>query len=339
MNESSQIQQRLLAFLAILATITALQASYPVSMPMLFAALIVGALWPLKLWLERWLPPWPSYALTVLALLAILLGFASAVYVSTGQLLQVMESRWAEIEREYAGMVRAASNIGIAISAPDRGRIFAFVQTVASSTYSFATYVGFIGLLVMFGLPEVGRLQDRIPAAFGEKMGGTLVSVAERASQQIRSYLGTTLFTSFLTGAFSTIWAFATGLELALVWGLLNFLLNFIPVIGNIVGIVPPVLYALLQFDGAGMPLLILGGFIVLQIAISNFVYPVLQGRQLSLSPLAILIAMAFWSWLWGIAGALIAVPLTATLVIACEQSERSRWFSRLVSQDREGPS
>jgi AI-2 transport protein TqsA len=336
MNVPRPIQQRLLAYLAILATIAVLHASYPVSMPMLFAGLIVGALWPLKLRLERWLPPSASYAVAVMVLLATMLGFASAVYISAGQLLQVMENRWPEVEREYAALVRAASEIGVAISAPDRGRIFAVVQTLASSTYNFATYVGFIGLLVMFGLPEVGRLRDRIPAVFGQT-AGTIFLVAERASQQTRSYLGTTLFTSILTGTLSTIWALATGLDLALVWGLLNFLLNFIPVVGNIVGIVPPVLYALVQFDGAGMPSLILAGFVVLQIVISNFVYPMLQGRQLSLSPLAILIAMAFWSWLWGIAGALIAVPLTATLVIACEQSEHSRWFARLVSRGGQG--
>ena len=124
----------------------------------------------------------------------------------------------------------------------------------------------------------------------------------------------------------------ATGLDLALVWGLLNFLLNFVPVIGNIVGIVPPTMYASIQFGGWTMPLLVFAGFAALQIAISNFIYPWLQGRQLALSPLVIIIAMTFWSWVRGIAGALIAVPLTAATVIACDQFDRSRWLARLLS-------
>ncbi|RYF08288.1 MAG: AI-2E family transporter, partial [Oxalobacteraceae bacterium] len=145
-------------------------------------------------------------------------------------------------------------------------------------------------------------------------------------------YLGTTLATSILTGVASSLWSWMTGLELVLVWGILNFLLNFVPVIGNIVGIVPPVLFAFIQFGGWQMPLLVFAGFVVLQMTISNVVYPILQGKQLSLSPLAIIVAMTFWSWVWGIAGALIAVPLTAAIVMICAQFDRSRWIAKLLS-------
>lgn len=80
------------------------------------------------------------------------------------------------------------------------------------------------------------------------------------------------------------------------------------------------------------MSLIVFAGFAALQIVISNFIYPTLQGRSLSLSPVAIIAALAFWSWVWGIAGALIAVPLTAALVIICEHSRSTKWISRLLS-------
>jgi predicted PurR-regulated permease PerM len=80
------------------------------------------------------------------------------------------------------------------------------------------------------------------------------------------------------------------------------------------------------------MPLVVFIGFVVLQVTISNFVYPTLQGRSLSLSPVGIVIALAFWSWVWGIAGALIAVPLTVALVIICEHFRSTEWISRLLS-------
>ena len=101
----------------------------------------------------------------------------------------------------------------------------------------------------------------------------------------------------------------ALGLQLPLVWGTLNFLLNFIPVVGNLLGIVPPALYALIQFQDLTWPLVTLVGFSVIQIAISNFVYPLVQGRSLSLSPIALVVALAFWSSVWGFAGALMAIP------------------------------
>jgi predicted PurR-regulated permease PerM len=95
---------------------------------------------------------------------------------------------------------------------------------------------------------------------------------------------------------------------------------------------VPPTLYALIQFQGWTMPVIVFVGFAVLQIVISNFVYPMLQGRSLSLSPIAIVMALAFWSWVWGIAGALIAVPLTVALVIVCQHFSSTRWIATLLS-------
>jgi predicted PurR-regulated permease PerM len=116
---------------------------------------------------------------------------------------------------------------------------------------------------------------------------------------------------------------------------MLNFLLNFVPTIGNIVGIVPPTVYAVLQFQSWSMALIVFLGFAVLQVAISYFLYPALQGRSLSLSPVAIIVALAFWSWVWGIAGALIAVPLTSALVIVAEQFRSTQWMARLLSSGR----
>src|SRR3954454_6208958 len=75
----------------------------------------------------------------------------------------------------------------------------------------------------------------------------------------------------------------------------------------------------------------------ILQIGISNFVYPMLQGRSLSLSPLAILVALAFWSWLWGIAGVLIAVPLTVAFIIVCERFPSTAWIAKLLSESASG--
>src|SRR4029079_4080864 len=115
-------------------------------------------------------------------------------------------------------------------------------------------------------------------------------------------------------------------------WGLLNFLLNFVPVFGNIVGIILPTLYALIQFQDWTMSLVTFLGSAILQVVISNFIYPWMQGERLSLSPAAIVVALAFWSWIWGIAGALLAVPLTAALVIICEHFRSTTWVALLLS-------
>jgi predicted PurR-regulated permease PerM len=334
MNPAERYRNRVLTLVAVILSVAALKASYPVTMPILFACVIVAALWPLKLWLDRWLPSWSSYVLTMAALVAILGAFAAAVYLSMGQVLGVLGAQWPEITELYDAAARQASEWGLAADAGliDQRRIIGFAETLASSVYGFATYTGFIALLVMLGMPEVARLQEKLREELERDARSEVRATVVSISQQVRRYFSTTLATSILTGVASTLWAFATGLDLPLVWGLLNFVLNFIPIVGNIVGIIPPALYAVLQFDGIAMPLLVFAGFAALQIVISNFVYPVLQGRRLSLSPLAIIMAMTFWSWVWGIAGALIAVPITAAVVIVCDHFERSRWIAKAIS-------
>jgi len=136
-----------------------------------------------------------------------------------------------------------------------------------------------------------------------------------------------------MTGIASALWPLLLGLDLALVWGVLNFLLNYIPVIGNLLGILPPTLYAIIQFGDWTMPALVFAGFCVIQITISNFIYPLLQARSLALSPVAVVLALAFWGWVWGIAGALVAVPLTAAFVIACEHFASTAWVARLLTR------
>ena len=332
-DRSGRFRDALLAVAAVVLVIGALRVSYPVAMPLLFAGVIVAALWPLKAWLDRRLPAPLGYLLSVLALIALLAGFAAAVYFAVGQVAAVLGGQWTRLETAYLSVADWAAGWGLPLNrALDQRRVVGFVQMLVSGLYGFVTYVGFIGILVMLGLPEVPRLRAKATEELDGRSRAELLDVTLEISRRVRSYLGTTLATSALTGVASALWSFATGLELALVWGLLNFLLNFIPVIGNIVGVIPPVLYAFLQFDGWTMPLVVLGGFAALQLVISNFIYPWLQGRGLSLSPLAVVVSMTFWTWLWGIAGALIAVPVTAALVIVCGQFDRSRWFARLLS-------
>ncbi len=331
---SNRLRDRMLAAIALVAVFAALKASYPVAMPALFALVIVLGAWPLDALLRRWLPGWIATMLTILVLVALLAGFGWALFLASRETVEVLADKWPDIQRRGAAV---ADRLGVPPPRLDgaaaREQVTGVARPVASAIYGIVTYIGFIGILVIFGLPEVPRLRARLSAAFDKGTRHELVGIAAESSRQIRSYFAVTLFTSVLTGLGSAAVAWATGLDLALVWGLLNFVLNFVPVIGNIVGIVPPALYAILQFDGITMPLVVFIAFAVLQLVISNIVYPLLQGRRLAISPLVIVLAMAFWSWLWGIAGALLAVPLTAAIIIVCEQSERTRWFAELLTR------
>ena len=108
-------------------------------------------------------------------------------------------------------------------------------------------------------------LRRKLQGAFSAGDRKELIDTVDEIAGKVRQYLGVTALTSVITGVASGLWAVTVGLELALVWGILNFLLNFIPVIGNIIGIIPPTLYAVIQFQSLPMTMVVFSGFVILQ--------------------------------------------------------------------------
>lgn len=326
MTDGNASRNRMLALITIVLVTAALRASYSVTMPIAVSGLVIAAIWPVKPWLDRALPSSLSYIGTALVLFFVLIGFLAQVVRAFTQ------SNWHQFEKRYKYFAELADQWGVTFGAEDGyARLIGFGQSLLSDTYTIFVYIAFIALLVVLGLPEVPALRKKLRNEFDAGDRREVIEAADEIAGKIRQYLALTTMTSLITGVASATWAFAAGLDLALVWDVLNFLLNYIPVIGNLVGIVPPTLYALIQFQTWTMPVVVFVGFGVLQIVISNFVSPMLQGRSLLLSPITIILALSFWSWVWG-AGALIAVPLTVALVIGASTSPArggSRSFSR----------
>jgi predicted PurR-regulated permease PerM len=327
----------MLAVITVVLVVAGLRASYTVTMPLAAAIVIIAAIWPIKPWLDRALPSKLSYLGTILVLLLISVGFIAAVYFSTAEVVRAFTQNQEEFNRIYDSVADWAAQWGFQHFGGQESysRLINVAQAVLSNTYTVFVYLGFIAILVILGLPEVPALRAKAYEAMNASDRRELIATVDEIAINIRQYLGVTALTSVITGVASAAWAFTVGLDLALVWGVLNFLLNFVPVIGNIIGIIPPSLYAIVQFQNLTTPLIVFLGFAVLQIVISNFLYPALQGRQLSLSPVAIIVALAFWSWVWGVAGALIAIPLTVAIVIVCEHFRRTEWIARLLSTQK----
>ena len=122
-----------------------------------------------------------------------------------------------------------------------------------------------------------------------------------------------------MTGVLSGLVAWGFGVDFPFIWGTLTVLLNFIPNIGSMIAVMPPVLLALVQFDGLARPVTLLAALTTIQVTIGNFLDPRWLGRSLSLSPLVVFVMMVFWGWVWGIVGIFLAVPLTILMKIAFE--------------------
>jgi AI-2 transport protein TqsA len=114
-------------------------------------------------------------------------------------------------------------------------------------------------------------------------------------------------------------------------WAIMTFLLNYVPTVGPTVAVIPPTIYALLQFDSVGRAFVVLGGIGTIQFIMGNLVDPKIEGRALSLSPIVVLFSVVLWGWIWGPLGAVLAVPMTLAVVVTCEQFASTRWIAALA--------
>jgi AI-2 transport protein TqsA len=184
----------------------------------------------------------------------------------------------------------------------------------------FITFISnaiLVMIFLVFMLLAKPYANDKLRAALPER-ADTLIAITNAISRQIGVYLGALFVISFTTGVL--VWGALEwlGIEFAFTWGLLAFVLNFIPTLGSIVASIPPILMALVQHYPAVWPVVgVALVLLVIQNVLGNFIAPKVFGDRLNLSPVVILLFLVFWGWLWGITGALLAVPLAAAIQIA----------------------
>ena len=175
----------------------------------------------------------------------------------------------------------------------------------------------------------------QVQRSFPSRTSDRLINAVGNMSDKLRRYLFVMTFTSFLTGLLTSIWCFILGIDLAFVWGLVGFVLNYIPTLGSIIAVIPPTLVALV-FNGVGRGIATLIGLAVIQVAMGNFVDPRLQGKTLQLSPLVALISIVFWGWVWGIPGAILGVPMTVAIILLCQEFESTRGIAIVLGEEVE---
>jgi AI-2 transport protein TqsA len=203
------------------------------------------------------------------------------------------------------------------------------LDLIGSILTGAATVVGhaFLVLLTMgFMLMEAGD---------GRLRGGLIAAASrfahlETAGPEIQRYLWIKTWVSLATGLLVGLSAALVGVDFPLIWGLLAFLLNYIPNFGSILAAVPAVLVALIQVGAWEASVLALF-YVAINTVLGNILEPYWMGRRLHLSPLVVLLSLIFWGWVWGAAGLLLAVPITMVIKIALEHSPEVRWVALLL--------
>jgi predicted PurR-regulated permease PerM len=148
------------------------------------------------------------------------------------------------------------------------------------------------------------------------------VEIARRTEASISTYLLTTAAITIAEGLIVALVLWMMGMPHPLLWGAMVMVLEFIPYLGALVMTVVLTIAALTVYPTVGQALLVPGAFLAINVVQGNFISPMLMGHKLALNPVALLVGLAFWFWMWGIAGAFIAVPLLATFKIFCDHIE-----------------
>lgn len=311
----------LLTFLSAVVLCTVLHTASNVFIPMVIAWFILQVLRPvIKAGKFMRLTPWLNVILvfTVLSGLGFLaFNFLTAqvyefshVYSQYSDKLGEWITRMMELLGVPADAVKSFNWMGI---------IRDNMRNISSFVIAFASKFVMTLVFLMFMMIEAPYLDEKVDKAFGRN-ARRVRNILSSISEQVSQYLGTLALISLATGMLA--WSALTMLEVKLAagWGVLTFLLNFIPTVGSIIATIPPVVMAIIQFSpGLFKPFLVLVALTTIQMVIGNIITPKVVGDRLGVSPVVILLSLLLWSMIWGIPGALLSVPIISIIKIVCE--------------------
>ncbi|MFN2397779.1 MAG: AI-2E family transporter [Gemmatimonadaceae bacterium] len=336
-TQTGRTATRLLGIVCAILVVAALKEAKSVLAPLALATFVIIAAWPIQDWLERRVPRWLAAVCTITVVLIVTSLIIGAVFWSVEQ-VAVRAPRIAQRLGDLSGEFGAwGRRLGMPVtneSANEQlvSQLSSFGRTLAPALYSSVVMLALGVAFLILGLLEVRDFEAKVTTRLRRHVGDTVLEAGRTIAHQTRRHLVALTLSSAVSGVLTTGFAIAMGLELALTWGIIAFLLNYIATVGPALAVIPPTLFALVQFTGPGRPLAVFLGIGAIQFLMGNFVDPKIEGRVLSLSPIVVLFAIVFWGWVWGWLGAILAVPLMAAVIIACAQFEGTRWVAALLS-------
>ncbi len=323
--------QKAVQVVAVVAVIAVLKWIAPVAIPVVFALMIIALLAPLKQWLSQRMPQGVAVGLCLLVFVAGAAGFGWTLAETADAVEDGFDAHRDNVDAWYQ---KARKALHIADNGPDQGEdtVRWFRQGLKLAAGGAFSFLGGFVLVLAFlglGLLEARVLRERLEQTSRAKPA---LQALARIARNIRQYLFARTVVGLATGLLVGLVTWALGLELAFVWGLSTFLLNYIPTLGSIVAVLPPALFALLQFNDLPRAAVTFGAVTALQVVMGSYVDPLVEGRFVSLSAFVVLLSVVFWGWLWGIPGSFVGVPMTLALVIWADEFNVSRWLYTLTA-------
>jgi AI-2 transport protein TqsA len=322
---------------AAILTMAGLWAASAVMTPVAFALFIIALVWPLQRRLQAVLPQVIAVLVSAAATVLAVGGGGWLVAWGFGGIAQWVIANAARLQGLYMHAADLLEQRGFYAAElfAEQVNVLWLVQVlraVGSSLQGVLTFAIVTFVFVILGLLEVEPLGRRLRRIHNGEVAASAIEAAAEIAERLQIYMLVRFAMSLLTGIAFWVFTAVDGLELQREWGVIAFVLNFIPFIGSFVATLLPTVFAAAQFESLYAALVVLIGLNLVQFVIGSYVEPRVAGSAVSVSPFMVLFAVFFWGVLWGIAGAFIGVPILIALASMCARHPPLRPLAVLLS-------
>ena len=327
---------------AFVIVIAGMKAAASIIVPLLLAIFLAIICAPALFWMaQKKISTLPAILLISLLILVVGALTGSLLTVSIADFTKTLPAYAQKLDENFNVLLAWLQTHGLQIEKPITEYIKPDAKVLVRVTQELLAQVGvllkngfLIYLITVFILMEMSVLPAKIKEA--AESNETFEDLS-RIANSVKHYLALKTAISLVTGLLAVLLLVALKVDYAAVWGLLVFLLNFVPNIGSILAAVPPVLLAMLQ-HGFGTAAIVAAGYLFINISIGSFLEPRLMGRQMGLSALVVFLSLIFWGWVLGPVGMLLSVPLTMAVKVALQANKDTHSIAVLLGSKSPEP-
>jgi AI-2 transport protein TqsA len=326
---------------AAVIVIAGMRGSASILAPTFLALMLTVLAHPLRRWLDRWMPSWAATAVCIVVVYIGVVLFALAVLVSVARFASLLPEYTDEFAKRLDDLTQWLNDVGVdqaqiekVASSFDIGQLGGFISDLLSELMGLVSNLFFILALVLFMTVDGSSFPRQLERARAAKPA--IITALEDFAHGTRRYLGVATVFGLIVAVLDTIALAILGVPLALTWGLLAFITNYIPNIGFVIGLIPPAILALLE-GGPSLMLAVIAVYCVLNVVIQSVIQPKVVGDAVGLSTTLSFFSLVFWTWVIGPLGAILAIPLTLlTKAVLVDADPDTKWLRPLISNQDE---
>ncbi|MFI0354129.1 AI-2E family transporter [Actinomadura sp. 9N407] len=332
---------------AITVTMAGIKSIGSLAGPAFLALVLTIAVNPLRGWLDRHGAPfWVCVTVPLATVIAVLLALGAALALSVAQLAVMLPDYTSQFNALVESATHTLAEYGIdqrklqdAMSRLDPSQLFAYVQAFLNGLLSASsTLLLIVLLLVGMCVDATGTVRQLEKLERQDGPRSDLVAALRSFARDTSRFLVVTTLFGLLVAALDVVALYLLGIPLALLWGLLSFLTNYIPNIGFVIGLAPPAVLALLD-DGVGTMIWVIVAYSAINFVLQSLIQPRFLGNAVGLSFTLINISLILWAWVLGPLGAILAVPLsTLVRALLVDADPSKRWLTGVLSSALEKP-